>query len=381
MKKSDEMLQIISAKIEECKNLAGEEKANLYEEIQNLKKDREIQLQLENEIVEEEEPEIENKIIENRKEDAKMENMTREQKDALALRGFIKNNMRKIPTEAEMNAYRDAIQGEEFIIPETVSTKVQELIRSEIDLAQQVGVIQTSTKSGSFPIEGFTYKDIPEFFDFTDGNDLEELDGIVFKQIKYDQKEMGCFVPLSNSLLAFTDMQLINYVARFIARSYVKTRNNKIIAKLQEKPAVEVAGVKALVKKIMTELDPAVRANSVLVVNQDAYAKLAEEEGSNKNVKYLHSDLTQKPELTICGVKIVEVPNAMLPSTEGNEAPMFLGNLSGAVKVVENPKMKIDMSREAGFKQNLTLIRAIAYIDIVSVDTSDEVYQVLKITL
>ena len=379
MKKSDEMLQIISAKIEECKNLAGEEKAKLFEEIQNLKKDREIQIQLENELIEEEQK-IENKIIENRKEDVKMENMTREQKDALALRGFIKNNMRKIPTEAEMNAYRDAIVGEEFIIPETVSTRVQELIRAEIDLAQQVGVIQTSTKSGSFPVEGFTYSDIPEFFDFTDGNDLEELDGIVFKQVKYDQKELGCFVPLSNSLLAFTDMQLINYVAKFIARSYVKTRNNKIIAKLNEKSAVEVAGVKALTKKIMTELDPAVRANSVLVVNQDAYAKLAEEEGSNKNVKYLHSDLTQRPELTICGVKIVEVPNAMLPSA-GNEAPMFLGNLGGAVKVVENPKMKIDMSREAGFKQNLTLIRAIAYIDVVSVDTADEVYQVLKITL
>lgn len=380
MKKSDEMLQIISAKIEECKNLAGEEKANLFEEIKALKKDREIQIQLENELIEEEQK-IENKIIE-KGEDVKMENkMTREQKDALALRGFIKNNMRKIPTEAEMNAYRDAIVGEEFIIPETVSTKVQELIRVEIDLAQHVGVIQTSTKSGSFPIEGFTYKDIPEFFDFTDGNDLEELDGIVFKQIKYDQKELGCFVPLSNSLLAFTDMQLINYVARFIARSYVKTRNNKIIAKLNEKSPVAVDGIKALVKKIMTELDPAVRANAVLVVNQDAYAKLAEEEGNNKNVKYLHSDLTQKPELTICGVKIVEVPNAMLPSSVDNKAPMFLGNISGAVKVVENPKMKIDMSREAGFKQNLSLIRAIAYIDIVSVDTADEVYQVLEIAL
>ena len=380
MKKSDELLKLIQDKTEACINAHGEEKANLFEEIKALKKEREIELELEAQELQEE-PEIENKIIENRKEDVKMENMTREQKDALALRGFIKNNMRKIPTEAEMNAYRDAIVGEEFIIPETVSTKVQELIRMEIDLANYVGVIQTSTKSGSFPIEGFTYKDIPEFFDFTDGNDLEELDGIVFKQVKYDQKEMGCFVPLSNSLLAFTDMQLINYVARFIARSYVKTRNNKIIAKLNEKPAVEVAGVKALVKKIMTELDVAVRANSVLLVNQDAYAKLAEEEGSNKNVKYLHSDLTQKPELTICGVKIVEVPNAMLPSTEGNEAPMFLGNLSGAVKVVENPKMKIDMSREAGFKQNLTLIRAIAYIDVVAVDTADEVYQVLKITL
>ena len=379
MKKSDELLKLIQDKTEACKNAHGEEKANLFEEIKALKKDREIELELEAQELAPEEPEIENKIIE-KGEDVKMENMTREQKDALALRGFIKNNMRKIPTEAEMNAYRDAIVGEEFIIPETVSTKVQELIRAEIDLAQQVGVIQTSTKSGSFPVEGFTYSDIPEFFDFTDGNDLEELDGIVFKQVKYDQKELGCFVPLSNSLLAFTDMQLINYVAKFIARSYVKTRNNKIIAKLNEKSAVEVAGVKALTKKIMTELDPAVRANSVLLVNQDAYAKLAEEEGSNKNVKYLHSDLTQRPELTICGVKIVEVPNAMLPSA-GNEAPMFLGNLGGAVKVVENPKMKIDMSREAGFKQNLTLIRAIAYIDVVSVDTADEVYQVLKITL
>lgn len=379
MKKSDEMLQIISAKIEECKNLAGEEKANLFEQIQNLKKDREIQLQLENEIIEEEGQKIENKI--EKGEDVKMENMTNEQRDALALRGFIKNNMRKILTEQEMDAYRNAIVGEEFIIPETVSTKVQELIRAEIDLAQQVGVIQTSTKSGSFPVEGFTYKDIPEFFDFTDGDDLEELDGIVFKQVKYDQKELGCFVPLSNSLLAFTDMQLINYVAKFIARSYVKTRNNKIIAKLNEKSAVEVAGVKALTKKIMTELDPAVRANSVLVVNQDAYAKLAEEEGNNKNVKYLHSDLTQRPELTICGVKIVEVPNAMLPSSDLGKAPMFLGNLGGAVKVVESPKMKIDMSREAGFKQNLTLIRAIAYIDVVGVDSADEVYQVLEIAL
>ena len=65
MKKSDELLKLIQDKTEACKNAHGEEKANLFEQIKALKKDREIELELEAQELAQEEPEIENKIIEN----------------------------------------------------------------------------------------------------------------------------------------------------------------------------------------------------------------------------------------------------------------------------------------------------------------------------
>ena len=61
MKKSDELLKQIQDKTEACKNAHGEEKANLFEEIKALKKDREIELELEAQELQEE-PKIENKI-------------------------------------------------------------------------------------------------------------------------------------------------------------------------------------------------------------------------------------------------------------------------------------------------------------------------------
>ena len=52
MLKSEEILNKINTKMEEIKNLTGEEKVSMFEEIKNLKSDYEIEKQLETQQIE-----------------------------------------------------------------------------------------------------------------------------------------------------------------------------------------------------------------------------------------------------------------------------------------------------------------------------------------
>ena len=85
-------------------------------EIENLKKEVEVAKTLEKEEVQE----VENKI-ENRG-DNKMEKVN-------ILRAIIKDMTNKRLTDAEKEAVKNSIDGESYILPQDISTKIRELIR------------------------------------------------------------------------------------------------------------------------------------------------------------------------------------------------------------------------------------------------------------
>ena len=121
-------------------------------EIENLKKEIEVAKTLEKE----EAQEVENKI-ENRG-DNKMEKVN-------VLRAIIKDMTNKRLTDAEKEAVKNSINGESYILPQDISTKIRELIRDNRSFKDILGGIKTTATTGAFPIEDFENVTEPDLID------------------------------------------------------------------------------------------------------------------------------------------------------------------------------------------------------------------------
>lgn len=382
MLKSTEILNQINEKMEAIKNLAGEEKKAMFEEIKNLKSDYEVELGLEKM----EKENFENKIEDGTAEqlnNVEVENKVDKKKDvANALRLMIKDIANKELTTEEreiVNGYKavkNGVTGDTYILPQDISTIIVKKIRAFNSLKEQMGYIKTSALTGAFPVDATP--DV-ELVDFVDGTALSDSNNLAFTQVTFSMKEKGAILGLTNTLLAFTDNDLINFVADKIARRYVKTVNKIGFDLLKAGKTVKtLTDVKGLVKSLQVDIDPALLGGSVVITNQNGYQKLIEKEDL-KGVSYIQPDLTKPAILTINGCPVVVFANSMLADrvdTTKQFAPVIYGNIKNAMSFVDSGIYNFASSTEAGFTTNMTLCRLVTYFDIVKTDagTGDEVY-------
>ena len=108
----------------------------------------------------------------------------KEKATASALRSTIKALMGKKLTEVEAALVTPSgANGEGYILPSDVTTKIHELVRSYKSFRPLLGSITTTDMAGSFPIENF--ETVSELVDFTDnGPDMTEADDIKFRDRK-----------------------------------------------------------------------------------------------------------------------------------------------------------------------------------------------------
>ncbi|MBS4539820.1 phage major capsid protein [Clostridium sp. D2Q-11] len=366
------------AKVEEVKaearGLMQEDKLEdaeaKMEEVRKLQKKIELQKELE----EEGEREIDTKI-ENRKVDDNMnENETRKVDTAAELRAIIKASMGKDITTEERALLTTGANGEGYLLPEDVRTKIHTLVRDYRSFREVLGYMPTIALSGSFPIEDF--ETVSELIDFTDGTDGSEANDIKFRNVSFALKQKGALIKLSNTLLSMTDNDLIDYVAKVFAKKAVITENKMAISALGTGKTVKsIADWKALKKSINIDLDEAVKYGLVIVTNQDGFDKL-DSEVDSQGRPILQPDPTNPTQKRFMGYPIKVYSNSLLPTTGTTtlKAPLYYGNLEEAVKFVDNNKYAFATSAHAGFNSNSTMARVIEYVDVIQVDSSDKIY-------
>lgn len=372
--KVEELKQLLITKQGEARNLLNEDKLTDAETKMQEVRDLISKIKIAEELEQEEKRDLENqkKDVETRKDDVKMEQ--RENKTAMELRAIIKASMGK-----EINAEERALlvggsNGEGYILPQDIKTKIVELIRQYKSFRDVVGYLPSTALSGSFPIEA--YETVSELIDFTDGTPGNEADDIKFKNISFALKEKGALIKLSNTLLTMTDNDLINYVSKVFAKKAMLTENKMAIESLKKGKTVKaVADWKALKKSINVDLDEAIKYGTVIVTNQDGFDMLdsALDSTGRPVLQPNPQNATQK---LFMGYPVVVYSNALLPTTgsTNKKAPIFYGNLSEAVKFVDNGKYSFATSSEAGFTSNTTYARVIEYIDCIQIDSSDKIY-------
>ena len=379
MLKSQEIKNELDTKLKEIENLKGAEKQTMFEDIKNLKVDYDVQLGIE--AMEKED--MENKA---KSEKEKQTNDVEKQaKMANVLRVMIKDISDKELTAEEsevlkpLRQVKNNVTGDTYILPQDISTIIVKKIREFNSLKEQFGYIKTSAMSGAFPMD--STPDV-ELIDFVDGTAIGDSNNLTFTQVTFNMKEKGAIIGLTNTLLAFTDNDLISFVAEKMARRYVKTVNKMGFALLKDGKTVKaLTDVKALVKSLQVDIDPSQLSGSVVITNQNGYQKLIEKENVN-GISYIQPDLSQPATLRVNGCPVVVFANGMLADrTDATKtySPIIYGNLKNAVKFVDSGIYNFAKSTEAGFTQNMTLTRLVTYFDIVKEDGDDCVYQYAEI--
>lgn len=261
-----------------------------------------------------------------------------------------------------------------YIVPEDISTKINELKNTVDNLEQYVTVEPVSTNKGARTLE--VKADSTPFSVMDEmGNPtaMEELSGPKFSRISYAIKDYAGFLPISNDLLNDTDQNLVAYLRRWFAKKSKATRNNLIINLLKGLTAQAISttdAIKDLKQILNVDLDPAHAQNAVILTNQDGFNYLDQLEDADGR-GLLQPDPTNATRKLAFGKPVVVVSNKTIASRVDGVAgttsyPFFVGDLKEAVVLFDRKQMSLDMTKEGGsaWRTNSTEIRAIEREDI-----------------
>lgn len=104
-----------------------------------------------------------------------------------------------------------------LIVPQDISTKINEKRRQFDTLANLVDVIPVSTNKGSRVLEKLA--DITPLVNLEELADIEDLENPKFENIKYNIKDYAGILVLSNDLLADTQKALLQYLSNWLAKN------------------------------------------------------------------------------------------------------------------------------------------------------------------
>ena len=262
-----------------------------------------------------------------------------------------------------------------FIVPQDIQTMVNEFKRQLVALEPFVRTETVTTNSGSRVIEKLA--DMVPFVQLTEMGTLPDMGNPQFQQLTYSIKDYGGIMPISNTLLSDTDQNLMNYVAQWIAKKSVTTRNKLILDLLKTFTAQALSKVDDIKKVLNVDLDPDLASGAVIITNQDAYNWLDEQKDTTG--RYLiQPDPTQPSRKLLFGVPITVVANRLLPSdtTTGVVAPVVIGNLQEAIVLFDRQQLSIASTNigAGAFETNTTKVRAIERLDVRAFDTGAAFY-------
>lgn len=378
MMKSDELkaqLNEIKNKVDACEKV--DEINALMDEVKILN----AKIELAEMDEKEEAKQIENKIEIKKVSEVDVENIENKvttKESANGIRAMIKSTLGKGLTEAENALLVGGANGEGYILPVEVITRITKLVRQYKSLSEVLGYMPVTALTGSFPVEDF--ETVSALVDFADGTAIDDISDIKFKTVTFSLKEKAGFIALSNTLLGLTDNDLIAYVAEVFARKLVMTQNAIGLATLKlGKTPKSLADFKALKKSINVDINEAIKPNMVIVTNQDAFDMLdAEVDGFGRPI--LQPNPTNPTEKMFMGYRVVVFDNTMIPTSAG-KAPIFYGDLQDAVKFCGNGQYSFASDKSVGFTKNVTVARIITYIDCIQVDSSDKAYIYGQLTI
>ncbi len=292
------------------------------------------------------------------------------------------------------NQYRAAVMHEggiaagqddgtsDLIVPQDIQTNIHNIMRTLNDLSKYIHVETVNTLSGSRVLE--RDEAITPFQPVAEYGALDVMDNPQFTPVVYELVKRAGYLPLTNELLKDTDQNILAYVANWIARKHVITKNSLIIAILNAMDKEGLADLKAIKKTLNIDLDPAlIKTGGIILTNQDGYNWLDEQvDGQGRFL--LQDDITQPGRKLFRGLPVAVAANRYLPSdsTSGTKAPFIMGNLKQSMVLFTRGQYELSSTREGGdaWRRDTTELRAITRDDCVVWDSGAAVFGQLTIT-
>lgn len=248
-----------------------------------------------------------------------------------------------------------------YIVPEEQMHTLVEFRRDLPSFKNLVSVIGVNSATGRMPTLGAENGKLTAFDELTE---IKQSD-FDFSQVTYKLVDYGDIIPVSNTLLADNDFNLMDIIGRRFARKAVNTENDVVASLLSGVSSATMTDWTGLTKALNKTLDPAIAANASIVTNQSGLEWL--DECVDKNGRPLLSmDLVDANVRRFKGKPVIVFPDSIL--SESNKIPFYVGSFADAIAFFDRQQVSVAVSEEAGFTRNATYIRAIERFDAKLVD-------------
>lgn len=248
-----------------------------------------------------------------------------------------------------------------YIVPEEQMKTLVEFRRDIPSFKNLVSVIGVNSATGRMPTLGAENGKLTAFDELTE---IKQSD-FDFSQVTYKLVDYGDIIPVSNTLLADNDFNLMDIIGRRFARKAVNTENGVVAELLAGVSSATMTDWTGLTKALNKTLDPAIAANASIVTNQSGLEWL--DECVDKNGRPLLSmDLVDANVRRFKGKPVIVFPDSILSET--NKIPFYVGSFADAIAFFDRQQVSVAVSEEAGFTRNATYIRAIERFDAKLVD-------------
>lgn len=301
-------------------------------------------------------------------------------------KGAFMNAMRRRASDKDfevlnqLNPGTDADGG--LIVPKDVQTAINQYKRTLPELETYINVIPVGTTSGTRVFEKIAKME--PLADITDLTiDLSDMGNPNFEKIDYNCTDWGGIMRIPNDLLNDTDQKLIDYLAQWIGRKSVVTRNTLILNVLSGLTPVTMADWKAIKKAINVTLDPIFAASATIFTNQDGYQYL-DTLVDKQDRPLLQPDVSNPGGNKLFGKPVVVISNNTLGTVKSGttsvtyKAPLIIGNMKEAIAMFERQGHQVDSGTE--FQRNQTLVRCIEREDVKKIDGDAVVYGQIDVT-
>ena len=250
-----------------------------------------------------------------------------------------------------------------YLVPEEQMRQIREYRKAYTALKDFTHVQHANSISGKMPTLG---DETGKLTAFEELNSIKQSD-FDFGQLKYEIKDYGDIIPVSNQLLDDADVNLTAIIGQRFARKAVNTENDEILKLLKKLTPTAVTDAKGFMKILNVSLDPSYYANARILTNQDGFQWLSELEDAQKR-PLLVPDVAAPDTYRFRGKPIVVVSNGTLP-TETKKVPFYVGSIADYVAFFERAGVEIAVSTDFLFDKYATALRCVERFGVVADDT------------
>ncbi|MGN4291062.1 phage major capsid protein [Bacillus cereus group sp. MYBK87-2] len=263
-----------------------------------------------------------------------------------------------------------------YIVPEDITTTINQLKQTVDSLEQYVNVQPVSTNKGARTLEKRAASTpFAPLSEYGKPNAMQEIASPEFNRLSYAIEDYAGFLPVPNDLLDDTDQALEEYLRQWIAKKSIATRNYLILQELNKLTKVDFVDYKGIKTALNVTLDPAFAAGANIFTNQDGLNYLDQVEDKNGR-PLLQPDPTNPTRSLLSGKPVITLSNKTIATDKDGKAPFIVGNLKEAIILWDRKQLSIDMTKEGGnaWRTNTSEFRAIEREDVTSWDTEAVVY-------
>ncbi|MED3443960.1 phage major capsid protein [Bacillus thuringiensis] len=269
-----------------------------------------------------------------------------------------------------------------YIVPEDITTTINQLKQTVDNLEQYVNVQPVSTNKGARTLEKrATSTPFAPLSEYGKPNAMQEIASPEFDRLSYAIEDYAGFLPVPNDLLDDTDQALEEYLRQWIAKKSIATRNYLILQELNKLTKVDFKDYKGIKTALNVTLDPAFAAGANIFTNQDGFNYLDQLEDKNGR-PLLQPDPTNPTRSLLSGKPVITLSNKTIATDKDGKAPFIVGNLKEAIILWDRKQLSIDMTTEGGnaWRTNTSEFRAIEREDVTPWDTEAVVYGQIIVT-